>query len=259
MKNNIIILGAGRSGTSMVAGTIAKTGEYNIGGEPHRPNIANPKGFFETSIVNGINNEILFSQPKLKTTTGNRQGWLSYFDGQEQIFNNFVPFDMLDKIKHVISKQPFVFKDPRFSFTLPFWNKIFQAEFDNGLFNNLKVICCFRHPAEFLGSLTHHCATQEYLKGIIIDQNHFENLWLKTYQYILTHYYDTYDTLFVEYDQVLSGNGIRKIEEFIGHEIIRDFPEKSLKRSKGILISEERQKDMMVMYGKLCSQAEYIG
>ena len=57
---NVIILGSGRSGTSMVAGTLAKAGYY-MGEQLLPANKANPKGFFEDIEVNAINEDILSS------------------------------------------------------------------------------------------------------------------------------------------------------------------------------------------------------
>ena len=52
-KNNIIILGSGRSGTSMVAGLFRNCGYY-MGDNYILPRESNPKGFFEDSEINNI-------------------------------------------------------------------------------------------------------------------------------------------------------------------------------------------------------------
>ncbi|RME58681.1 sulfotransferase family protein, partial [Candidatus Parcubacteria bacterium] len=55
---NVLILGSGRSGTSMVAGTLAKAG-YFMGTQFVPPRESNPKGFFEDHEINDINEAIL--------------------------------------------------------------------------------------------------------------------------------------------------------------------------------------------------------
>jgi hypothetical protein len=55
---NVLILGSGRSGTSMVAGTLAGAGWF-VGARPYAPRSSNPKGFFESPDVNGVNELIL--------------------------------------------------------------------------------------------------------------------------------------------------------------------------------------------------------
>jgi hypothetical protein len=49
-----IVLGSGRSGTSMVAGALAKAG-YFMGDRLYPARDANPLGFFEAPEINSIN------------------------------------------------------------------------------------------------------------------------------------------------------------------------------------------------------------
>src|ERR1043165_10164717 len=55
---NCLILGSGRSGTSMAAGSLAKAG-YFMGENLIAARKSNPKGFFEDVEVNMINEELL--------------------------------------------------------------------------------------------------------------------------------------------------------------------------------------------------------
>ena len=55
---NVLILGSGRSGTSMVAGTLSKAG-YFMGERLYKPRESNPKGFFEDPEINGINEALI--------------------------------------------------------------------------------------------------------------------------------------------------------------------------------------------------------
>ena len=48
---NCLILGSGRSGTSMIAGILHKAG-YFMGDNLYPPRSANPKGFFENWEIN---------------------------------------------------------------------------------------------------------------------------------------------------------------------------------------------------------------
>ena len=52
MKNSIV-LGCGRSGTSLLAGAIARAGAF-VGEDPYPARDANPMGFFESADVNGV-------------------------------------------------------------------------------------------------------------------------------------------------------------------------------------------------------------
>ena len=55
---NCIILGSGRSGTSMLGGILHNAG-YFMGDNLYPPSISNPKGFFENPRINRINELIL--------------------------------------------------------------------------------------------------------------------------------------------------------------------------------------------------------
>ena len=57
-QRNCLILGSGRSGTSMAAGILARAG-YFMGAELWPADIGNPKGYFEDREVNKINDELI--------------------------------------------------------------------------------------------------------------------------------------------------------------------------------------------------------
>lgn len=141
MENGIpslIVLGSGRSGTSMFTGALAKSG-YNLGENPNYLgcNKSNPKGFFEDLEVNTINEDILkkslFDIPeKLRSRffpayTFYRARWLS------RMPLNYSPRsdkEIDQRIQKVVSQVPFCFKDPRFSYTLPIWQNFLLKIFD---------------------------------------------------------------------------------------------------------------------------------
>jgi len=56
--NNCIILGSGRSGTSMIAGFLHKDG-YFLGDRLYKSRDSSPKGFFERKETKSINEQIL--------------------------------------------------------------------------------------------------------------------------------------------------------------------------------------------------------
>jgi len=215
--NNIIVTGAGRSGTSLVAGLIASTNRYNIGGQAHKPDKWNEKGYFETNTVNKINNDILKLTPNLISTKGLWQGWLSTLPIKEKAYNNS---DIQNRIHNVIKDRPFCLKDPRFSYTLPVWLPILPT--------NTKFICVFRHPSAAIKSILKHCDEAEYLKDIIIDQKFAEEIWYSIYNYIIINY-RYIPWLFINYNQILDNHGIKKIENFIESDVNETFVEKRLR------------------------------
>src|SRR5262245_65185960 len=73
---NAIVLGSGRSGTSMLAGSIAGTGCF-VGDDPYPGRESNPKGFFEAHDVNGINEWLIASVEPRESKLAAWQRWLS--------------------------------------------------------------------------------------------------------------------------------------------------------------------------------------
>ena len=64
---NCLILGSGRSGTSMAAGVLAKSG-YFMGRNLIPPRPANPKGFFESEQITDVKKRLDFSSTVLDKT-----------------------------------------------------------------------------------------------------------------------------------------------------------------------------------------------
>jgi len=214
---NIIVLGCGRSGTSMIAGAITTAGQrYNIGGVPHRPDQLNEKGYFETYAVNSINDDILKTCEKVETTRGVRQGWLSIVPVDTKI--DACSDSVRIRISSVTGNKPYLFKDPRFSYTLPVWLPYLT---------NCKFICVFRDLSEFLQSVVRTCQTAKYLNGIIVDEEFFRKIWFNTYNYIL-HHYSHLNIFYVNCSQFVKGFDVNRLSDFVGHEINRNFADKEL-------------------------------
>lgn len=222
--NNIIVLGAGRSGTSALAGAIALGTGYNIGGVGHEPDKFNQKGYFETKEINRINDDILYRSPDIKLTQGKRQGWLSQLPigGRIQLST-----EQERHIKSIVQVQPFVFKDPRFSYTVRLWEPFLP--------NNTKIICVYRDPINYIKSVMNCCNNAEYLKGIEITEDFVEDVWNSMYENILDHQKRSLfrNWLFIEYYELFlhtmgENSIIAKIENFVGKTIDKSFFDSSL-------------------------------
>lgn len=57
-EQNCLILGAGRSGTSMVTGSVSQSG-YFMGANQIGSRQGNPKGLFEDEEIDGLNEALL--------------------------------------------------------------------------------------------------------------------------------------------------------------------------------------------------------
>jgi hypothetical protein len=233
-------MGAGRSGTSMASGLLAKSGYY-MGDRLIPPRKANIKGFFESKTINNVNESILsncsphlsFGQRWLSIVTFNRE---KYF-----LINN----NMKKKIKKLVSKEPFCYKDPRFCYVLPIWRPFLK---------NTKFLCIFRNPKSTITSMIRSCETDKYLKNFVMTQERAKNIWEWMYKHILKHK-NIGDWLFLHYNQMFNIKNLNEIEEFLNTKIDKTFPEKRLRKQvpKNIKIGKET----IQIYKKLCFLAKY--
>lgn len=255
---NIIVLGSGRSGTSMVTGTLAQAGYY-MGDHFWEPRDSNPKGFFETDEINTINEDILdpFVPPRLnlfgKTFFRNRprkrDRWLAYIP----LSVNLKSSPNIDQqIQQMTQSQPYCFKDPRFSYTLPVWKPYLQNEV---------YICVFRDPASTASSILKECQQTPKLrdpkKGVKISWKQALKIWNSMYSHILQNYYNSEEQhkwLFIHYNQAVTEQGLKTLEEFTGAAVDYSFPEAAIRRS---FSSKAVSKSAIQIYQKLCQLAKY--
>lgn len=179
----VLILGMHRSGTSAFAGLLQALG-MPLGNNLIEKGFDNPTGFFEDKKVIAFNNKILtVLGQSWDTTTDMPDNWL------ETPTLKKIEKELFTFVKTTFSNQPlFVFKDPRFSLTLPLWKRVFSA---------LDIqLCCHilcRHPQEVAASLLKR-------NGIL---NHKANLlWIK---YMLYAEWNSrgMERHFISYDKLL--------------------------------------------------------
>ena len=252
---NLLITGAGRSGTSLVAGMLAGAG-YHAGDDFLAPTRANPKGFFEDSRVTAINDGIL--QAQFPYWLGPRIA--KWSPRLSRVFYRWVPdpsqlwlaglstwrakpatreFD--DEIRALLI-EPYCYKDPRFYFTLPVWRPFLQ---------NVGIICVFRSPERTAESITRECAESSYLASLGMTRRKALRIWENTYRWILEHQATWGDWLFIHFNQALTQAGMERIEAFAGAQVDRAFGEERLSRSKSDHLLRSHT------YQKLCALAGF--
>jgi len=251
--NNIVILGSGRSGTSMVAGCLSKAG-YFMGDDLWDARDSNPHGFFEDREVNEINEELLEPVvPKRRRFLGiafskhqpaKWQRWLACLPP-----NLRVPTtpSLVERIKKVVERQPYCLKDPRFSYTLPVWRPFLSRTV---------FVCVFRDPGRTAMSIYNECLAVPHLadrkNGIKVSPSQALRIWSSIYLPILYDHRHQGDWLFLHYDQVLTPEGLDRLEKFTGANVDRSFPTAKLSRSKPVL---KIPKDNLALYRELCKLA----
>lgn len=249
---NCIILGSGRSGTSMVAGTLAKAG-FLMGDNLLKANNGNPKGFFEDREIIHINEallaQVLRTRPRLLgrwffhswPITGHR--WLAQVPLDTDIP---CPAELSLKIRDLTEREPYCFKDPRFAYTLPAWRPLLKDSV---------YICVFRDPASTALSILK--LVKDHIAPINKEHITFEqalDTWTLTYRHILERHRREGPWLFVHYDQMLTRGGLARIEAFVGVPVDHSFPEPSLRRS---ISDHPVSNETLHTYKSLCVLAEY--
>lgn len=235
-------MGAGRSGTSMLAGALAQS--YYVGKSLIPPRKANPKGFFESSIINNTNEAIL--QEKLPNLVRG-QRWLGVLT-TKQTEKFTISQSIINQIKDHTRTQGFCYKDPRFCYTLSVWRPYL---------NNTKFICVFRHPLSTMTSVLKECSVAPYLRNFRINTKIAENIWREMYSHVLKRHRHTGHWKFVHYEQLFGVNALSEIEEFLECRVNKEFPDKKLNRSKKT--KEKLSKETQHVYKALCSLALHKG
>lgn len=213
MTRNCLILGTGRSGTSMVAATFASAGVW-MGDRLIPPNIANPKGFYEDSDINLLNDHFivralggatlhrllsLFRHP----VHNDRRGfWLA---APRVSFPIRPDAEEQRSIRSIVSNQPFCLKDPRFSVTLPAWKPFLPA--DTGR------IVVFRDPRRMVDSVLRN-AQERYDPRLPVDQTWVVLSWVRTYRRLLRWAQGREDWFFVSWESMLDGSAHGALEAF---------------------------------------------
>lgn len=252
-----LILGSGRSGTSMVAGILSKSGYY-MGENLYPKDEGNPKGYFENAYINGINEEILAqitprrppgiigdlffrSRPKYW------QQWVSVVPTDTKIR---CPEDVKRRIQEMVAHSPFCFKDPRFSYTLPAWRPYLDEE--------TVFIVVFRDPLTTVTSMVKEANRSH--PDLRIDAFRALVVWECMYTHILkNHYPEGGNWQFYHYEQFLEGdNALKRLKTNLGVTVVdSEFPEARFYRSKPLNTPIPLTTQTREIYTQLCGLAGY--
>ncbi|MDQ3957945.1 MAG: hypothetical protein M3273_06435 [Actinomycetota bacterium] len=250
---NCLILGSGRSGTSMVGGMFHGAGYY-MGDRLYAPRGTNPKGFFEDRRINSLNEKILAPvMPKrprgplgalFRSRPATGQRWLAELPLTAEVD---CPPEVAVKIEEEVAKAPYCFKDPRFCYTLPAWR---------ALVGDAVLVCVFREPARTARSIVKECSEEEYLSDFKMDYERAVGVWTLMYRHIVEKHRHEGEWVFLHYDQALDGSAVPRLEAAVGSKLDATFPDPNLKRSSG---AGEVPDDARRTYEELCELAGYIG
>jgi hypothetical protein len=235
----------------MVAGTLSKAG-YFMGDRLIDPRDANPKGFFEDWDINGINEALLAPVvPKRPKILGKERFRYRPLDGQRWLASLRLgtaipcPSDISEKMRKVLTREPYCFKDPRFCYTLPAWSPFLR---------DVGFVCVFRAPATTAESILKECRDAPYLHSLELNFNRTLKVWTSMYTHVLEVHRHHGDWLFLHYNQLLKSDGQNRLKTFLGADVDHSFPETSLSRS---FSARQVARKTWNIYKELCELAGY--
>ena len=249
LPHNLFILGAGRSGTSLVAGMLAGA-NYFMGEELIPARAANPKGFFEDPHLNRLNDEVLAPflpsptsppDPRLPTR---KHAWLARLE----VATDVRPVPVLTQaMQRYTAQQPYCFKDPRFCYTLPAWRP--------HLAPGTRFVCVFRHPAATARSVLNDVqATPDYYGAFNPTYDDLIGVWTAMYRHVLEKHRGTGRWFFLHFEQALGGSHLAPLADFAEAPIDQSFADVRLRRSRPTGTISPQAADV---YAELCALSGY--
>lgn len=251
IMRSCLILGSGRSGTSMLAGILHSAGYY-MGDQLLPPTSSNPKGYFEDRAVNHLNEDLLVQLLPVKPlgprgrlypwrlSYGHR--WLADLDAASTVQST--P-EIETRMQAIVRQRPFCFKDPRFCYTLDCWR---------AALGDVVFFCVFREPGRTAASMIADSRERLYLKDLRLSRSRALRVWTCMYSHVLDTHRHRGQWSFVHYDQILDGSAVPRIENFIETSVDVSFVDRSLKRSPASNSVSRRATDT---YKQLCLLAKY--
>lgn len=240
-KSSVLVLGCGRSGTSLLTSMIIKNYEF-IGKNPMLiVNETNPRGFFEDIDVNTLNDKILEESgvdlPVKNLSIGYKAGWISK---SNKSITWKASGESLEKIRGLTLNKTFCFKDPRFSYTFPIWRNIVNK--------NTKYVVVFRHPSKTaIGMIK-----QESAKIVGLSFEDALEVWFEMYSNILK--YVDKNFLFIHYEDLINKK-IDRLGSFLEIEVDISVVDINLNRSNLSAVD----KKYINLYLELCRLANFDG
>ena len=229
---SVLILGAGRSGTSCLAGMFGAPSHHHAS-ELYAPQVSNPKGFFEAGHINDLNESmLLMSAVAHLGADGARallqglephQLWLARFpDAMPAAWNDV----HRRQIAKAVATAPFVIKDPRMSVTAPAW---LEAAPD-------ALVLSIHRPADVTAeSILKECRVATYLLDFRISMKDAFDIWRQAYRRAVKLYRAGADVLFLRYDDLFDAERLARLEAQVRAPLRREFAEKHLNRTAPFL------------------------
>jgi hypothetical protein len=117
------------------------------------------------------------------------------------------------------------------------------------------LICVFREPENTVESILKECAAMPYMRSLSIDETIGFEVYTRIYERCLAIAgAEPERTLFVHYDQVVSGNAEHRLAKALDAPVSCDFADPSLRRS---ISNRTPPAATRSVYLELCARAGY--
>ncbi|MBE9171591.1 hypothetical protein IQ216_00335 [Cyanobium sp. LEGE 06143] len=132
------------------------------------------------------------------------------------------------RIRTLLARGPFCFKDPRFCYTLGAWIQELPAEERD----QMQCLCVFRHPSVVVTSVLEEVGSAPYLKGLQLTAEQILQAWEAHYGAVLERQRSQGQWLFIHYEELLQPRGLARLEAFTGLDLDQSIVDLSLRRSE---------------------------
>jgi hypothetical protein len=205
---SVVIAGAPRSGTSMLAEAFVRAG-HRVGDRLIPASPENPNGFFESLAVNAANDDLLATLDTVEGTVRppRHLWWLGAFVGPTAPDAGAATAAQRARL---VPEDPFVVKDPRFSHTMPSWPTLGCA---------LRIVMV-RAPGEVAASLRSMSVVVRSNPPFDASTAHCGAMW--TAMYASTLEWSDESTIFVDVRAVRAGTALAHLSEITGVDLRAD-------------------------------------
>ena len=119
---------------------------------------------------------------------------------------------------------------------------------------NVVFVCVFRDVASTAASIMKECTEAPYLRDLTMTFPVAIEVWTLMYQHVLRVHRNDGEWVFVHFNQILSGEGIVRLEKHLQVQGDNTFPDRSLRRSSSTTPIPEAT---VQIYEELCEAAGY--
>lgn len=252
---NVLVLGCGRSGTSMAASLFA-SGPYYFGDDLISSGPANPRGYYEDRGINSLNDELIHTilrkgyisriLYKVGPAVHRRRAalWLA---APFRLPKIDVPDRLVTTMRHHLAHRPYCLKDPRFTYTLQHWRPYLAPD--------TRYLVVFRDAPRTVDSILRD-AVESYTPPLPISRSMGYFTWYCQYRRLLALADDEW--LFVSYDQITSGSCAELMDRFFETQLDFSVIDRRLSRAKQDLTPQIGLRGLCrSLYNRLLQRASY--